>query len=84
MDKHVGQQGDVVRSTLDAYLSEHPDACDTIEGIRMWWLHGIDTDMMTIERVLNDMVEAGVIERIRLGGNVVVFRRAAHRDRDGG
>jgi hypothetical protein len=84
MDKHVDQQRDVVRRTLDDYLSERPDACDTIEGIKMWWLQEVETDMTTIEHVLNEMVEEGALQRIRVSADVEVFRRSTERSREEG
>jgi len=83
VDKHADQQRVFVRRILDRYVSENPEACDTIEGIRRWWTADMDTDMLTIERVLEEMVEAGTLQRIRLSSEVVVYRRNAGPRRDG-
>lgn len=51
------------------YLAENPDAMDTLEGIAEFWvLHNtVRTDVDSIVRVMNRLVERGVVERVGRG-----------------
>jgi len=59
-----GRAWTVVRQ-LARYLAEHPEAKDTIEGIRRWWLpegHGHGAD--EVQEALDQLVGRGwVVER---------------------
>ena len=47
------------------YVSEHPDACDTIAGITTWWLAThIRANATAVEPALQRLEKAGVIDRI--------------------
>lgn len=68
------QRRAAIQDALVAYMAGHPDACDTPQGIRTWWLKGMDMDEAMIEDVLDAMVDAGTLQGIRLAGDVVVYR----------
>jgi hypothetical protein len=73
-------RGIAIHSALRAYIERHPGACDTTQGIMTWWLKNQDTDEQLVEQVLGDMVRQGMIEHIRLAGDVVVYRVAGVAD----
>jgi len=60
---------DIVRDIL-AYLAEHPDAGDSVEGIAEWWLlrQTIRRRTVDVAAALADLVARGlVVERTRAG-----------------
>jgi Fe2+ or Zn2+ uptake regulation protein len=58
---------DVIRS----YLTEHPQAMDTTEGIAEWWVmrQRVRADLETLVRVLQRLTDQGVLEQIGSGDN---------------
>ena len=69
-----------VADTLRRYLLAHPDAADSIDGIRLWWLSG--DAAAAPENVLAALacLEAeGVVDRRELPGGRVVFGAARPR-----
>ena len=46
-----------------AYLSEHPDAQDTLQGIVEWWLleQEIKSRITQVEQALSQLVEKGLV-----------------------
>jgi hypothetical protein len=49
------------------YLAEHPRAMDTLQGIAEWWIphQRVRVDVETIERVLRNLTEKGLLERLQ-------------------
>ncbi len=59
-----------------AYLNEHGDAQDTVEGIAEWWLlrQSINRCASNVEETLAGLVEAGLILRRRAGDSRVLYQ----------
>jgi DNA-binding PadR family transcriptional regulator len=70
MDACAPDRSNIAREVL-SYLSAHPDARDTLEGIGQGWLAGktIKPSPTLLKEVLSDLVTQGLIE--------------AHREKDG-
>ena len=51
-----------------AYLAEHPQAMDSVEGIAQWWIprQQIRVTVTTLMRALQGLTEKGLVEE--LGG----------------
>ena len=73
-----------VGERIQQYLHEHPQAADTREGIRQWWLQreGGGRSAADVQAALDRLVEQKVIARIDRPGMPAVYR-STHR-RDGG
>lgn len=58
------EQHAILRGIL-AYLSEHPNAQDTVEGIAEWWLlrQRIRESVTAIDQTLNELVERELVIR---------------------
>jgi len=71
-----------VEREISHYLSTHPDAGDSIEGIRRWWLsHQLSEQPdELIERVLIRLVANGVLFRRSLPDGRELFARASSRE----
>jgi hypothetical protein len=62
------------------YLSMHPNAADTAEGIRRWWLARVlaaeataDAQIGDVLSALDLLVERGVVVRRRLPGGRFIY-----------
>lgn len=52
-----------------SYLTSHPEAMDTVEGIAVWWipLYGRHVGLNGVARVIADLTGNGVLEQIGSG-----------------
>jgi len=65
------------------YLSAHPDAQDTLDGIVQSWLreHKSDQHTTLVKEVVADLVTQGLIEKIRVEGQTPYYRiRPKHKE----
>lgn len=71
----------LLRETLLNYVTEHPQAMDTAEGISVWWTKGEKGwDIETVRRVLDRLTDEGLFERLG-AGRYLHYRMAKERDR---
>jgi len=71
---------EVIAHTIRRYLEVNPDAADSAEGIRRWWLPPAlaEESPGTVEEALDRLVAAGVITRRPLpDGRVLYAKRGA-------
>jgi hypothetical protein len=59
-----------------AYLAEHPDAQDTLDGIAQWWLleRKIDKQLKIIKQALTSLKKQGRIEEYTSSDLRTVYR----------
>jgi len=63
---------------LEHYVSLHPTAADTSEGIARWWLpHSGEPALNLVESALEQLVQRGVLVRRSLPGGSFIFASAA-------
>jgi len=64
-----------VESAVLAYLAQHPDAADTLDGIVSWWLpqQRYETERRRIEKALGHLVERGQLRCDCLPGGAVLY-----------
>jgi hypothetical protein len=65
---------------IEHYLEKHPNAADSLEGIRRWWLirHRYAEDKLQVERALELLIAEGiVVRRILPDGRAVYSGRKA-------
>ena len=55
-----------VAQSILAYLAEHPQAMDSVEGIAQWWImrQQVRVNVMKLTQVLRQLVESGLVEEI--------------------
>ncbi|MEI2455302.1 hypothetical protein ABU614_17960 [Lysobacter firmicutimachus] len=72
LERHAG--GEVEDAVL-AYLAQHPDAADTLDGIVSWWLpqQRYETQRHRIEQALKQLIERGQLRCDRLPGGAVLY-----------
>jgi DNA-binding MarR family transcriptional regulator len=58
-----------VAESILGYLSEHPQAMDTAEGIAEWWImrQQIRVTVTALTRALQGLTEKGLVEELRDG-----------------
>lgn len=67
------------------YLAQRPDAGDTADNIRRWWLAQLRVEEAAtrVQRALNQLVSDGaVIRRVLPGGGVIYSASAKQRAKD--
>lgn len=59
-----------------AYLSEHPDAQDTLQGIVEWWLleQEIKSRISQVERALAELIDKGFVLESKRGESETRYR----------
>jgi len=66
-----------LREEILRYLSCHPDARDSVEGIVSWWLpqqRRVDA-CVEIEAELEALVAQGVLEKVCVAGSLALYGR---------
>jgi Fe2+ or Zn2+ uptake regulation protein len=60
---------------IEDYLSKHPGAADSEQGITRYWLPemGLEASLGEVVHALDKLVEIGVIDRRELAGSQVIY-----------
>ena len=71
-DANVRQLVDVIRQ----YLSKHPDAADTLEGVVNWWLlrQRYENAMAMVNQALELLVQQGDLTKIKHRGSPPIYK----------
>lgn len=69
---------DAVAERIRLYLSDHPNAADTIEGVATWWLSGNPSRdwINTVRRAIELLAESGEITTKTLPDGAVTVERS--------
>ncbi len=66
----------IVAASLHEYVTRHPDAADSIEGIRRWWLPpNVVASVADVQAALDRLVDAGVLSRRPLPDRSTLYTR---------
>ena len=70
-----------IAEAIERYLRAHPEAADSLEGIRLWWLTGNAAEEAPecIREALERLEAAGIVDRRELPGGQVVYGAARSR-----
>lgn len=70
-----------VASALQRYIAAHPTAADTVVGIQRWWLApAMEEPLPLVELALDRLIEEGVMRRVELQDDTVIYSAAGPRD----
>jgi len=58
----------VVKEAILRFLKQNPRACDTVEGIALFWVP--DSTRHELLKALSDLVEDGRVQRVEVGQQV--------------
>ncbi len=72
----TGKEESRIDGYILAYLAEHPNAEDTLEGIMSWWLleQRIKYETARVRRTLCDLISKGIIVECRTQNLQVRYR----------
>jgi len=72
------QEETELQARILKYLQRNAHAAETAEGVNTVWLGRALTEgkVLEVERILDALVDAGVLEKYQLPGGSTVFRRA--------
>jgi hypothetical protein len=70
------RQTEVIMRAIERYVAAHPQAGDTLTGVRDWWLsEWTTTNEQTVQAALDKLVEAGRMQTRRLPGGRTMYGR---------
>jgi hypothetical protein len=65
-----------LEEALARYCAAHPNAADSVDGVRRWWLADPAIPLADVEAALEALVERGMLDVRRLpDGTIVYFSR---------
>jgi hypothetical protein len=65
-NEQCSQREAELAEAIIAYLAEHPQAMDTLEGIAEWWLmrHRVRNELEMVARAIERLAAEGLIEKV--------------------
>lgn len=65
-----------IAAAIEDYLSQHPEAADSAEGIAKWWLPGLDAraTVADVEQQLDHLHRLGVVDKQLLPDGRALYR----------
>jgi hypothetical protein len=75
---------DALAVAIERYLDQRPEASDTVDGIRQWWLpdHRDHATRCRVQAALDRLVRRGVVRVFRTVGGGVVYGRTPSAGRE--
>jgi hypothetical protein len=77
-----GGQTQVIAQIIERYVTKHPRAADTAEGVRAWWVGAErhDASIEDVQRALDVLVESGRLRRSILPDGAAIYSRPPPND----
>lgn len=71
-----------VVDAIHRYLTNHPDAADSADGIARWWLPSMNVvaNVLEVEAALEQLLTLGLVRKQTLADGRVIYRAAASRN----
>ena len=66
-----------ISEQIARYLSEHPQAADTIDGICSWWLPNASVEPQVVRAVIDALVLRGFLQKKQLPDGTIIYCRGA-------
>lgn len=68
----------VIADVIERYITEHPRAADTPDGIRRWWVapQRYGESLADVQSALGYLVERGRLARITVADGTVIYAGA--------
>lgn len=71
-------------SEIRKYLTSHPAAADTAEGVQLWWLRTGDMSLDVVQTALDRLVVERILEKVKNVDGHVIYKARAARSLDDG
>jgi hypothetical protein len=70
-----------IAEAIDRYVEEHPNAADTPEGVRSWWIarHSPGASLEDVQKALDYLVARSRLARFTLADGTAVYGRRRSR-----
>jgi hypothetical protein len=62
-----------LEQALERYCAEHPNAADSVEGVRTWWLADPTIPREAVEEALDALVDRGLLAVRALSDGTIVY-----------
>lgn len=78
------EQIHIVSERISRYLSSHPNALDSIEGIHRWWLlkQQMEEASAVVQAAIDYLVSCGEVEQIESNGRTLYASARRHQRDD--
>ncbi|MBL8526223.1 MAG: hypothetical protein JNL68_00915 [Burkholderiales bacterium] len=75
---HMPSKVSDVAVVIRRYLSDHPRASDSLEGVQRWWLAegAVEAPGPTVQQALDQLVKKGTVVRKLMPDGTVVYAGA--------
>jgi hypothetical protein len=69
-----------IAHAIERYLAKHPNAADSVEGIRRWWLmrQRYEESAQQVQEALEQLLRAGIINKRVLSDGQVLYTGQPH------
>jgi uncharacterized lipoprotein YddW (UPF0748 family) len=70
----------IIEQLVARYIADHPNAADTVEGIRSWWIAADmrDASRAEVQAAVDSLVSHGTLSHTALPDGTPLYARAAH------
>lgn len=70
----------MIERLVARYIADHPNAADTVEGIRSWWIVADvrDASRAEVQAAVDSLVSHGTLSLIALPDGTPLYAGAAH------
>lgn len=77
MSVHEARSYDSVAEAIRRYLSQRPEAAETVEGVAKWWLtrQRYDDSVRLVQTALDYLEQEGEVEKICVSDGQVLYRK---------
>jgi hypothetical protein len=79
MGPQVDRRARRIEELVGRYITDHPNAADTAEGIRTWWIAADmpDASRAEVQAAADQLVADGTLSRTTLPDGTLLYARAA-------
>jgi hypothetical protein len=77
----TGRRTMQIAQAIELYVSEHPRAADTVEGVRGWWIGACGDSLEDVQQALDHLVASGRLTFTVLPDGAAIYSRVSQPSR---